>query len=187
MPIMRPDRLLTEGYRPKIKCTSHLTIGLNPEQFAETLHDIVNVLRHHDFDAIAFRGLSGALFAPTVAMKMSRTLIAVRKKATIHSTRIVEGDYNARRYVILDDFVSSGDTVRHIVDEICDAIPDARCIGVCEYMYLHNNAAARQLRHIDSIFGVSNEWRVKPKLVFETMKTLDSLGFRTFNTEPVTL
>lgn len=164
MPITRPDRLLTEGYQPKIQCAGHLTIGLHPDRFFETLHDIINALSRHSFDAIAFRGLSGALFAPTVAMKMGKTLIAVRKKETKHSSRIVEGDYNAKRYVILDDFVSSGETVRHMLDEIGDALPDATCIGVCEYMYLHNNPAALELKAIDTIFnGEQNAWRDKPK------------------------
>src|SRR4051812_10409313 len=104
MPITRPDRLLTAGYQHRIRCSGHLYNGFVPERFFETLHDIINVLSRYDFDAIAFRGLSGALFAPTVAMKMGKTLIAVRKKSTIHSSRIVEGDYNARRYIILDDF-----------------------------------------------------------------------------------
>jgi len=156
----RPDRLLTEGYLPNIKCAGHLTLALNPTTFAEALHGVLETLSHYDFDAIAFRGLSGALLAPTVAMYMGKTLLAVRKTTDdCHSGRIVEGDYNARRFVILDDFVSSGETVRRILEDVSKALPNASCLGVCEYMFLKSS---HQLKSVDSIF---NSWRTPPKMM----------------------
>jgi len=98
-------------------------------------------LTMHEFDAIAFRGLSGALLAPIVALQMGKTLIAVRKGESTHSSRDVEGDYGARRYVIIDDIVSSGDTVRAIIADIKTENPEAYCIGV--YQYLRTNAEVK--------------------------------------------
>jgi hypothetical protein len=120
-----------------IECAGHLDRGLNPELRELTLTNIVRILRCHEFDAIAFSGLSGALFAPMVAMAMDKTLLAVRKGEPCHSSRQVEGDYNARRYVILDDFIAMGSTVQHIIEEIRDSVPGAVCIGILEYCYIN--------------------------------------------------
>ena len=121
----------------RIECAGHLDRGLNPELRLMTLENIIRILKVHDFDAIAFSGLSGALFAPMVAMGLNKTLLAVRKGEPCHSGRQVEGDYNARRYVILDDFIAAGGTVRHILEEIRDAAPNAECIGILEYCYIN--------------------------------------------------
>jgi len=125
-----------------IKCAGHLHIALNPDMLAKTIPLIVSHLSHYDFDAIAFRGLSGALVAPIVAMQMGKTLIAVRRRnESRHTTHLAEGDLGARRYVILDDFICSGDTVRAIVSGIEAEFTDGglsvpECIGVLQYCYL---------------------------------------------------
>lgn len=148
MVITGPSRLLPAAPTPlmlkakhshKVQCAGHLERGLEPDLRAITLANILRVLRHHDFDAIAFQGLSGALFAPMVAFALDKTLLAVRKGEDCHSCRQVEGDYAAKRYVILDDFVSCGSTVQRILTEIGDAVPMAHCIGVLEYCYIGRN------------------------------------------------
>jgi hypothetical protein len=74
---------------------------------------------YFDFDAFAFRGNSGALLAAPLAVKMEKSLILVRKtKDTSHSGLLVEGDLGARRYIIVDDMICSGDTVRAIISGI---------------------------------------------------------------------
>jgi hypothetical protein len=134
--ITDPSRILT-GYAHNVRCAGHLSPGLRPEHREQTLKNILAALRHHEFDAIAFSGLSGALFAPMVAMQMDKTLLAVRRaKEEAHSSNIVEGDYNARRYVILDDMIAMGGTVRHILGEIAYVMPKAFCIGTLEYLWL---------------------------------------------------
>lgn len=136
LPAGRTPRLLKAKHSHKVMCAGHLERGLEPELRAITLSNIIRILKHHDFDAIAFSGLSGALFAPMVAFALDKTLLAVRKGEQCHSSRLVEGDYAARRFVILDDFISCGDTMRHILDEIHEAVPEAECIGILEYCYI---------------------------------------------------
>ncbi len=85
------------------------------------------------FDAIAFRGLSGAVIAPMVALKLRKTLIAIRKEKTNHSHRLVEGDLNAKTYIIVDDLISSGITVRKIVRELKRLNKEQKCLGVVLY------------------------------------------------------
>jgi hypothetical protein len=91
-------------------------------------------------DAIAFRGMSGALVAPAVASLLGRQLIMVRKpELSTHSTRRVEGDVTARYYVVVDDFVYSGETLGTIISDIAewqrskDQNP-ATCVGIIPYL-----------------------------------------------------
>jgi hypothetical protein len=129
------------GYVKNIRCAGHLTMALNPERLCEIIPNIVRVLSYFDFDSIAFRGLSGALVAPIVAMQMNKTLIAVRKPhEDAHTIHRVEGDMGARRFIILDDFVCSGDTVRAILKDIDDEFSDRgttppECLGAFSYAY----------------------------------------------------
>lgn len=88
--------------------------------------------RSGSFDAIAFRGMSGAMVAPVVAARLNKTLIMVRKDGDgSHSPQRVEGDCEAARYIILDDLISRGDTVRTIQKTIHDKFnPAAVCVGI---------------------------------------------------------
>lgn len=95
-------------------------------------------LRGFSCEAIAFTGMSGAIMAPMIAARLGVPLILVRKPFdNSHSGRRVEGAYDADTYLIVDDFISSGDTVRNIVQEILAVNAKARCVGV--YSYRYNN------------------------------------------------
>lgn len=146
-----PERQLSELYQPRIVCAGHLEV-LRDYRLNEILPLVIRQLSYHDFDAIAFRGLSGALVAPIVAREMKKTLLCVRREIgeTGHSVHGVEGDLAARRYVILDDFVSSGTTVRKIIQavrkEFLDACrPVPVCIGICEYLWLRPHSFEYEL------------------------------------------
>ena len=126
--------LLLKGsveHKPQIVCASHLWRFLQPQELKIITRVAVSVLSKHDFDAVAFRGISGNLIAPAIAMEMNKSLIAVRKTTKdCNSDRKVEGDIVARRYVIVDDFISSGATVNAIMDEIYEVNKESRCIYV---------------------------------------------------------
>ena len=93
----------------------------------------VEILKTFDFDALAFRGVSGAIIAPVLALELRKSIIVVRKTAEkSHLGRTVQGDNNARRYIIVDDFIDSGATVQTIVKEILLWQPHAVCLGVLE-------------------------------------------------------
>jgi adenine/guanine phosphoribosyltransferase-like PRPP-binding protein len=86
-------------------------------------------------DAIAFRGMSGCLFAAPLSARMRKPMIMVRKKCVScgreqsHTTQLVEGDRNAKTYVIVDDFIASGKTVRAIQEAITNW-SQATCVGI---------------------------------------------------------
>src|ERR1700687_3117266 len=67
---------------------------------------------------------------------LNKTLIVVRKGEKAHSSYEVEGDHGAKRYLILDDFIDGGDTVRAIIEHIFEANQNARCVGFIAYKSL---------------------------------------------------
>jgi orotate phosphoribosyltransferase-like protein len=82
-------------------------------------------LRPHrkNFDSIAFRGVSGALVAPILAHKLKKHLISVRKNthdSHVMSNYKVEGNVASQSYIIVDDFICSGNTIKTIVNEVME-------------------------------------------------------------------
>jgi hypoxanthine phosphoribosyltransferase len=67
--------------------------------------------------AIAFRGYSGASVAPILSWELNIPLIAVRKKMS-HDSNMAFGITSAKNYIIIDDFISTGDTIRAIVNNV---------------------------------------------------------------------
>lgn len=69
---------------------------------------------------VAFRGISGALLGPIVAYKLGLNPIGIRKNeeshggSPIHRTVLEKGIIE--RYVIVDDFIETGTTVRAIAN-----------------------------------------------------------------------
>jgi hypothetical protein len=134
----QPFGLLPEPRKHDIEAACWLYQMLEPTNRRAYIDRTKHVLSYHHFDAIAFSGLSGALIAPILAIEMGKTLLCVRRNGETrdsHSSRMVEGDVNAMRYIIVDDFTSTGATVRHIFDEVRKAAPSAKCIGVLEHTH----------------------------------------------------
>jgi hypothetical protein len=112
----------------------HLDFVFDPKRLHACFHKANKALKKVEFDAMAFRGMSGAMFAPILAYQMGKYLLMVRKPGDdTHSRMNVEGYYASKRYVIVDDFTSSGDTLRAIHDAIREEVPQAKCVGV--YLY----------------------------------------------------
>lgn len=102
--------------------TSYLGCGFRKDSRKDAIKQAVDLLQPHlkEFDAIAFTGISGALVAPTLAFLLDKSLIAVRKdkiKEPRHSHLSAEGE-DCQHYLIVDDFSSTGATVRNIITTI---------------------------------------------------------------------
>ena len=122
-----------DGYLAKI---------LEIEQSKELIPLAVKALktRAKEFEAIACRGMSGALIASVLAYELKKPLIIVRKdKDNTHSCYSVEGIENASTYLIVDDFVSSGETANAILEKVSEFSPNAKCIGVFEYNRIYED------------------------------------------------
>lgn len=101
------------------------------------------IVKDLNADAIAFRGLSGALVAPLVARELNIGMIAIRKRENCHSYDYVEGCiHEAENIIILDDLVSSGATIRAILEEMRAIRTYVPVAGIVLYNDEYTNEAA---------------------------------------------
>lgn len=88
------------------------------------------------FQAIVFTGTSGAGIAYPVSYLTGLKIVCVRKKNDSSHGYKLEGKVKASRYIILDDFISCGDTVSYIlktIDEYSSYTDEAKCVGIALY------------------------------------------------------
>lgn len=117
--------------KPKLICSEHMQKFLEPKVLADHIELAIQALLKHDFDSLAFRGMSGAVIAPTVAIALQKELLLVRKPdESAHSYHDVEGNVSSRKYIIIDDFIASGETAQAIRRAIRSFAPKAKCLGV---------------------------------------------------------
>ena len=124
---------MRKGYKPRI-IPDYSADFLTPTKLRRAVQKCVRIIRKRKlkFDAIAFRGLSGAVVAPMVALALKKTMIAVRKSNS-HGIKVC-GDLGAQSYLIIDDFISSGVTIRKIVTGIDRAsLNEPACVGIVLY------------------------------------------------------
>lgn len=105
--------------------------------FAEELH------KKYQFDTIVFCGMSGAAMAFLLSHWLSLPLICVRKPTDgshFHNYwnfqekgLVCEGNMDAKRYLIVDDFIATGDTVNRIINAIKKEVPNAVCVSMLMY------------------------------------------------------
>jgi hypoxanthine phosphoribosyltransferase len=115
--------------------TDYLRKALNPEELRKGIKTAKARIKESrvEFDAIAVRGNSGVLFGSVLAYELKKPLILVRKDSS-HSMYNVEGELNAKTYLIVDDFTATGNTVRTIIDEI-EKFNHAVPVGLYQYKY----------------------------------------------------
>ena len=126
-------RLMADGRI--IRGASHTCRVLNHKARTKAIIKSVCHLRPmvHTFDSIVCCGTSGLLVAPQIAEILDKHIIVVRKDQKCYSEFLVEG-VAPDRYIIIDDFICKGYTVRHIMDSISEDSPSSRCYGVYCYM-----------------------------------------------------
>lgn len=122
---------------------NHLQDFIDPPKAKQVVEASVRLLRQLEedgltFTTIAFRGISGALIAPMIAAELGKSLMAVRKDhPTGHGSNAVEGDQNAKQYIIVDDFIATGKTIREIIQAVSSSYgrAEAMCVGVLQAYY----------------------------------------------------
>ena len=94
------------------------------------------------FDSIVCCGISGLMVAPQIAELLDKHIVVIRKaKEKCYSDFPMEG-VTPFRYIIIDDLVCSGSTIKHIKNTIYEDTPKAQCIGV--YCYMPEECAYRE-------------------------------------------
>lgn len=142
---MRSSGKKAVNYRPRVK-TEYLKDVYKPRLYLNTINEAFAALaafnEHRPFDSIAFTGTSGAAVAYPLSFLLGKRLTCIRKEDEDSHFRVfargkrVEGCVNPRRYVIVDDCICSGNTVRSIEKAIKEVSPGAKLIGI----YLYSDA-----------------------------------------------
>lgn len=92
--------------------------------------------RKHPFDAIAFTGSSGAALSYLLSYQLKVPLVCVRKNGDgSHYRAPLEGVVGFKRYIIVDDLISSGNTIRRISNRIKEdpRNKNSKLVGVVLY------------------------------------------------------
>jgi phosphoribosylpyrophosphate synthetase len=103
-----------------------------PKTFAACLKASISVIRELSVlpDFIACRGMSGAIIAGAVASGLGIPLVLVRKpEDQCHDSqdkRSLAG-FQGKTYIIIDDFICSGDTIR----ETEFALKPSKLLAIC--------------------------------------------------------
>jgi len=129
-----------------IQGCSHTSQVLNHKVRNKVIISAVCKLRKikDSFDTIACCGISGLMVVPQIAEILDKHILLVRKNERCYSDFKLEG-VAPYRYIIIDDLICSGSTVRHIKSSIKEEHPIAKCMGV--YCYMPDECA---YRHDDS-------------------------------------
>jgi orotate phosphoribosyltransferase len=118
-----------------IQGCSHTSLVLNHKERNKIIIKAVCKLRKisDEFDTIACCGISGLLVVPQIAELLNKHILIIRKNEKCYSEFRMEG-VAPFRYVVVDDLICSGSTVKRIKNTIKDDHPRARCVGVYCYM-----------------------------------------------------
>lgn len=126
--------------KPKIESCAYIrrvVDGVSREGLIENALEVLKP-RSSDFASIAVRGMSGATIGAILAYLLKKDLIIVRKSDhDTHSTYNPEGRLDGSPYIIVDDLISSGYTMRAILNKI-----KSRGVLVGAYLYNVNNEEA---------------------------------------------
>ena len=94
------------------------------------------------FDSIACCGVSGLVVVPQIAELLDKHIVVVRKPdEERYSDFYVEG-VSPFRYIIVDDLICSGNTLKWIRQAIHEDNPKAQCVGL--YCYIPEECAYRE-------------------------------------------
>lgn len=113
----------------------------SPADVRAEVEAAVAALSGVEFDTIAVRGVSGMMVGVPLSLELGKPLVVVRKPdERAHSSMLANGQNLGSSYIIVDDFKSTGDTMRAVRKGIrewadCRCIPEPECKG--EYTYVN--------------------------------------------------
>lgn len=124
--------------------SNHTVQFLKPERLAVYVKAATKVLKSlpDEYDTLVFSGISGAIIGPVVAMKVKKETILVRKEKDVRrSPYDVAGYKHCKNYIIIDDFIDYGNTVRRIQKQMYAYEPNAKCVGVLSVQELEGTGS----------------------------------------------
>ena len=125
----------------------------DPKEYAKLVENVVaevlKLKKTLKFHAIAFRGTSGAAMAYPVSVAIGIPLICVRKASENSHGHALEGSdsIDVKKYIIIDDFISSGSTMNQIVEGIEKSAKaqskKVKCVGIILYCEEYNGSYSK--------------------------------------------
>ena len=104
----------------------------------QAVKEVRRLRRELGFDAIAFTGSSGAALAFPLSFQLQIPLIHVRKGSSHYYGGAIEGTVSSKKYLIVDDFIESGSTIKRIIRKIKSVLKEqAQPVGI--YLYVNSN------------------------------------------------
>jgi adenine/guanine phosphoribosyltransferase-like PRPP-binding protein len=127
----------------------------------EKLALIQRSLKGIKFEAFAVSGLSGIVLASVLAHRMRKALVIVRKEETPspNSYNKIEGPDDLTSFVVLDDLISSGGTLRRIVEGVAIRYPHAKGAGVFLYAQAGRWRYEDLAPDVKALLGPLIEWK----------------------------
>jgi adenine/guanine phosphoribosyltransferase-like PRPP-binding protein len=125
-----------------IQGSSHTCRVLNHKERNKIIIKAVCDLRKikDQFDTIACCGVSGLMVVPQIAELLDKHILIIRKDERCYSEFRTEG-VAPFQYVVVDDLVCSGDTIKRIQNTIKDEYSRAICKGI--YFYIPDQCVYR--------------------------------------------
>jgi orotate phosphoribosyltransferase len=136
-------------------------------RFQVAVKRMAQVREEHPFDTIVFRGISGAAFGFVAGVALQTKVVYVRKEGEKSHGYKLECNSNSpiKSYIIVDDFVCSGDTIRAIVEQINKrAKQNEQRPPACAGVLLYDSQMQNRLFEINSKLKVPLwpvNWRTK--------------------------
>jgi len=99
----------------KIARTGYMDQALDPASLQQIVAEAKTELADVDFDTIVGTGFSGSVVIPAVAMALGKDFLLIRKEddQSHHGGGLPVGTLG-KRWIFLDDFISSGATWRRV-------------------------------------------------------------------------
>jgi hypothetical protein len=132
-----------------------------------TSNKIGMLIKRHNIDALAFCGSSGSALAFYLGIEHKIPMMYIRKQGEqSHSNGHMEcnTDREILKYLVVDDFICSGDTVLYVMDKVRDhyryhnhfgrvSHPEPKCEGVFLYDYQgHSESGQSQINNVPIYF-----------------------------------
>lgn len=115
---------------------SHLRTVYVRHERESIVQRCINSLRCVEFDTLAFSGVSGVGIGILLAHLMNKEIIIARKPNEHHRAYFNypnEGYRFAKKYIIVDDLVSTGTTCARVIRAVRDVSPAAELTGILLY------------------------------------------------------
>jgi len=115
---------------------------------SEVIQTAADRLRDVDFDTLVGTGFSGSVVIPALALAMGKKFVLIRKETddSHHGKGRLLGELG-KRWIFVDDFVSSGRTRLRVIEKIEDAKKEYETTSemVGEYMYVNYSDVGPEL------------------------------------------